>query len=241
MPSIPCIPPIAATPLSAVPFPQTLYISKNSLSSLAGIEQFPFLRALSAADNALSDLKCLRALPAAGIQLEAACFQGNPFAELPNYRAHVIATLGPSLAMLDNRAVGAAERRAAAAAVAHEATMLSLMTANACLVHKLGRAVQLVKLHCELQCAVASGQYGSTAAARDASALPPDASLDGSGCGAKLVLRLWDYEGSLGNEERHAIGLAIRWEVARRHRRLAAAAAAGKAVGNNKLWQQVSL
>jgi hypothetical protein len=82
---------------------QTLYVSKNNLRSLDGIEQFPSLRALSAADNCLADLDCLRALPAAGIALEAACFEGNPLASLPYYRAHVITMLGPTLTMLDNR------------------------------------------------------------------------------------------------------------------------------------------
>ena len=53
--------------------------------------------------------------------------EGNPVADLPNYRAHCIATLGPSLALLDNRAVTPEERAAAAGAVAHEATMLALM------------------------------------------------------------------------------------------------------------------
>ncbi len=58
--------------------PQTLYVSKNSLRSLQGVEQFRGLRALSAADNALGDLDALRLLPAAGIQLEAASFVSLP-------------------------------------------------------------------------------------------------------------------------------------------------------------------
>lgn len=82
---------------------QTLYLSKNSLRSLAGVEQFRELRALSAADNLLADLDCLAPLATAGLTLEAASFEGNPMADLPNYRAHVIHTLGPTLAVLDNR------------------------------------------------------------------------------------------------------------------------------------------
>lgn len=58
-----------------MPLPtQTLYVSKNALRSLAGIEQFRGLRALSAADNELDDLEALRTVPAAGIALEAASF-----------------------------------------------------------------------------------------------------------------------------------------------------------------------
>lgn len=185
-------------PTSPAASPQTLYVSKNSLRSLAGVEQFRGLRALSAADNELGDLECLRALPAAGIALEAASFEGNPMADLPNYRAHAIATLGPSLAMLDNRPVGEEERRAAPGAVAHEATMLALMTSNACLVHKLGRAVQLVKLHCELQCAVLGGQYGSAAAA--GAGAGPESLPGSSGRGMSRLLQLWDAEGSLGRQ-----------------------------------------
>lgn len=57
----------------------------------------------------------------------------------------MLVALGPSLQMLDNRPVTPEEREAAGPAVAHEATMLALMLSNACLVHKLGRAVQLVR------------------------------------------------------------------------------------------------
>lgn len=56
------------------PAPQTLYVSKNGLRSLEGVAQFRELRALSAADNNISDLDALRAIPAAGIALEAASF-----------------------------------------------------------------------------------------------------------------------------------------------------------------------
>ncbi len=53
---------------------KTLYVSKNGLRSLEGVAQFRELRALSAADNNLTDLDVLRAIPAAGIALEAASF-----------------------------------------------------------------------------------------------------------------------------------------------------------------------
>ncbi|PSC71599.1 hypothetical protein C2E20_5054 [Micractinium conductrix] len=205
---------------------KTLYLSKNSLRSLAGVQQFRGLKALSAADNLLPDLECLAVLPAAGIQLEAASFEGNPLADLPHYRAHAIHTLGPSLAVLDNRTVTAEERAAAPGAVGHEATMLALMLSNACLVHKLGRAVQLVRLHCELQAAVLGGRGGGVGGAGVAC----------SGRGTSRMLQLWDYEASMGRQERHAIGLAIRREVGRRYRKLLAAG--GKPEGSVKLWQQ---
>lgn len=78
-----------AQTIAAVARVQTLYLSKNMLASLEGVEQFRELKALSAADNALGDLATLGALREAGIQLEAANFEGNPIADLPNYCAHV--------------------------------------------------------------------------------------------------------------------------------------------------------
>ena len=134
--------------------------AKTACAAWRAWRSFRGLRALGAADNEIADVDALRVLRSAGIALEAAAFLGNPMASLPLYRAHAIAALGPSLATLDGWPVGEEERRGAAAAVAHEATMLSLMAANACLVHKLGRAVQLVRLHCELQCAVLGGRCG---------------------------------------------------------------------------------
>ena len=76
---------------------QTLYLSKNSLRNLDGIQQFTSLKALSVADNQLGDLAVLGALRSAGIALEAANFEGNPIADLPNYRAHVLEQLGHSV------------------------------------------------------------------------------------------------------------------------------------------------
>lgn len=66
--------------------------------------------------------------------------------------------------------------------------------ANACLVHKLGRCVQLVKLHCELHCAVLGGQYGSAAGGGGGEGVA------GAGRGINRVLQLWDYEGSMGRQ-----------------------------------------
>lgn len=112
---------------------QTLYLSKNALRSLEGVQQFgPSLRALSAADNLLADLHALE--PLRGLGLVAASFEGNPVADLPLYRQHAISILGPGLQVLDSRAVGEEERHAAAAAVAHEDKLLQLMVANSCLV-----------------------------------------------------------------------------------------------------------
>lgn len=65
--------------------PQVLYISKNSLKRMDGIQQFAQLRVLSAADNLLADyaeLMPLRSLK----DLQVASFEGNPMTQLPYYR-----------------------------------------------------------------------------------------------------------------------------------------------------------
>ncbi len=110
------------------------------------------------------------------------------------------------VAPLACRPVSAEERAAAAGAVAHEATLLALMLSNACLVHKLGRSVQLVRLHCELQCAVLSGRYGRGGATAAGGA---DAGVACGGRGVGRMLQQWDYEGSLGQQvglKRHRAG-----------------------------------
>lgn len=74
----PACPPPRLAPASLTtthrPAWQTLYVSKNGLRNLEGVAQFRELRALSAADNNIADLDALRAIPAAGIALEAASF-----------------------------------------------------------------------------------------------------------------------------------------------------------------------
>jgi hypothetical protein len=119
--------PSPAAPVALGLFPQALYVSRNALRSLAGAAQFAALRALSAADNLLGDARELRALQAAGLRLELAVLSGNPLAARPNYRAHAIDALGPTLRVLDGRPVGAAERGGAAAAIAAEASALAIM------------------------------------------------------------------------------------------------------------------
>lgn len=115
---------------------QTLYLSKNCIKSLDGISNFKQLRVLSLADNVIDDFEALDALKEPGLGLEAASFEGNPIARLPNYRAQVIARL-QGLQMLDGRPVGAEERDQAALALRHQDVVIALMLSNACIVHKL--------------------------------------------------------------------------------------------------------
>jgi hypothetical protein len=108
---------------------------------------------------------------------------------------HVFATLPfPRHCAPPCRAVADEERQSAPSAVAHEATLLALMTSNACLVHKLDRLMQLAKLHCEMQQAAVTlgGRHGGCPGAAGPEAVP----ACGAG-GTSRVLQLWDYEGSL--------------------------------------------
>lgn len=124
------------------------------------------------------------------MKLEAAKFEGNPVTELPNYRAHVLHLLGPSVQTLDNSPVSAAEFHSAANCVTLEATVMPLMVSNACLEHKLGKVVQLTRLHCELQCVVLRGQCDGSADLHQGTTVG----------NSRMFLKLWDYEGSLNNQ-----------------------------------------
>jgi hypothetical protein len=218
--------PQACTHTRTQPSPlQTLYLSKNALRSLDGVQAFPALTALSAADNLLADFACIQPLSQHAQQqaqhgqqrrgLEALSLEGNPVAALPHYRAHVIAAVGPSLQWLDGRAVTPEERRAAGDVVAQEAQLLRCMVGNACLVHALGRAVQVAQLHGELLGRAVGLPHDMGSASRGE---------EGGGAGdesmsqrVKRLLGLWDYERRLGAEEAAAIAFALRREVARRH------------------------
>ena len=223
---------------------QALYLSKNRLQSLDGVEQFASeLRALSCADNCLASFEALRPL-AALKALEAASFEGNPVSLLPHYRAHVIALAGPSLASLDGRPVTAEERGAALGTLALEARALAAMVRSACMVHQLHAAVTRRQLHRELEARLAGAAAAAPAPVRPPSKAEPGAEPrpGSSSCGtspaadACRLLQLWDYEGRLGPEERQAVEVAILREVARTHHRRAAAAP--REAGSARAWQQ---
>ncbi len=68
---------------------QAVYLSRNSLASLEGLEQFSRLQALSVSDNILASWQDLAVLSQQPLcrSLQAASFDGNPLSFLPNYRA----------------------------------------------------------------------------------------------------------------------------------------------------------
>jgi hypothetical protein len=73
---------------TGVPGAQALYLSKNPLTSLAGVAQFGALRCLGAGDCGLAGLDALAPLAPLAATLQAAAFEGCPLAALPHYRAH---------------------------------------------------------------------------------------------------------------------------------------------------------
>ena len=68
------------------PCPQSVFLSKNSLTSLQGIQQFRAARTVSLADNLLASLDDLAPLALGCPSLENLSLEGNPLSMLPNYR-----------------------------------------------------------------------------------------------------------------------------------------------------------
>ena len=68
---------------------QTLYLSKNCMRSLQGVQQFSALVTLALADNLIDSFDQLEFLLMAsqGHTLRALSLEGNPIARLPNYRS----------------------------------------------------------------------------------------------------------------------------------------------------------
>lgn len=70
---------------------QTLYLSKNCLRSLQGMQQFSAVVTLAVADNLVDSFDQLEFLTMASQAhtLRALSLEGNPIARLPNYRSHL--------------------------------------------------------------------------------------------------------------------------------------------------------
>ncbi|GMH37079.1 hypothetical protein BSKO_04952 [Bryopsis sp. KO-2023] len=181
---------------------KVMYISKNKLRSLKGIEQFPELRMLSVAYNPLDDLDVFGFLSGATPALENASFFGCPVSGLTNYRAHAIAKV-PSLQKLDGKLIDEEDRAAATKVLEKEQMTMSLMVHNACLVHKLGFLGQLIRMHTELRRLICR-QHGPF------SQIPPASSVH-----IPKLMKMWDYESTVGAQGRRLIRNALHREVAR--------------------------
>ncbi len=65
---------------------QLVYLSKNSLRSLQGIQQFRRARSVSLSDNLLGRWEDLLPLVEGCPELESLGLEGNPLSQLPFYR-----------------------------------------------------------------------------------------------------------------------------------------------------------
>ncbi|KAK2077178.1 hypothetical protein QBZ16_004812 [Prototheca wickerhamii] len=149
----------------------TLYLSRNRIASLEGIEAFKSVQALSLGENAgltgFAQLAPLRALP----QLEALHLDGCPLAARPYARAHVLALLGWRLRFLDGVPVTATELAEARASLATERQLLALGRRGARRVRALRHALLLTRVHGELRAALSV----RSAAANSGTLQPPQA------------------------------------------------------------------
>ncbi|EFJ41501.1 hypothetical protein VOLCADRAFT_98490 [Volvox carteri f. nagariensis] len=195
---------------------QVVFLSKNSLTSVAGLEQFRQLRVLGLADNLLADPEQLEMLASACPGLEALSLEGNPIAYVPYYRSRVLLAL-PGLKSLDGRPITEEERAGAPAAVAAEEATMAVLLRNACEVHKMASVVQKAQLHMELLHVM----HSKGAVMRRVEALG-DAATATVGRSLSRLVDMWDYEALLTAEERRKIRGALLREVGRMYRQLRA-------------------
>eukprot|EP00466_Bigelowiella_natans_P020945 jgi/Bigna1/71869/fgenesh1_pg.17_\ len=127
---------------------RALYLGNNFLTRLKGLLQFPNLRVASLANNLIEDVEHVREVGSHS-NLESLYLDGNPIAELPNYKIQLLAAI-PHLRMLDGRSVARNDRARAVEAVKRQETMLSLMFENDLAMRKLRHSTKKMALHFEL-------------------------------------------------------------------------------------------
>ena len=182
---------------------EILFLSHNSISTLAGFLKFRQLRVLSLACNCIESFMEIELLSQL-TSLQVLNLEGNAVTIWPFYRLHAILRL-PKLKMLDSKEVKTAERDSAPGILKEESEMLQLMFSNYFLQKKLETAMTRIKLHSELM-AVA---YGRMSALNRAD-LPSPTSLD-----TRKYLELWSMESDLGPKERDRVLSELRLEVRR--------------------------
>ncbi|KAJ1479826.1 hypothetical protein T484DRAFT_1812802 [Baffinella frigidus] len=182
---------------------EILFLSHNSLSTLAGFRQFRKLRVLSLAFNCLenfSEIESLSEFP----HLQVLNLDGNPVTVYPHYRLHVIQRL-PKLKTLDNKEVKPKEREMCGRVLREEQELLGIMFSNHLLHHKLQALMHRVRLHSELM-AVTFGRVSALNRAE----LPTLAPIDTRRC-----LEYWDFESHIGTQERDRVLHLIKDQVRR--------------------------
>ena len=121
-----------------------VFLSKNNLTSLAGVEQFADARVVSVASNCISDIDEIRHLQRCP-QLQVLNMQYNPLTWMPFYRYHVLRRL-PGLRSLDSTDVTASEHSLAGTIVAKEASTLRIMVQNECHIMQMEEALNRLRL-----------------------------------------------------------------------------------------------
>lgn len=182
---------------------EILFLSHNSISTMAGFLQFRQLRVLSLACNCIESFMEIESIGRLE-SLQVLNLEGNPVTIWPFYRLHTIHRL-PKLKMLDSKEVKEAERESAPGILKEEGEMLQLMFSNHFLQKKLEGAMTRIKLHSELMAVT----YGRTSALNRAD-LPTPTSLD-----TRKYLESWDLESNLGLKERDRVLAELRLEVRR--------------------------
>ena len=182
---------------------EVLFLSHNSICTLAGFLQFRQLRVLSLACNCIETFMEIESIGQLS-SLQVLNLEGNPVTIWPFYRLHTIDRL-PKLKMLDSKEVKGAERDSAPGILKEEGEMLQLMFSNHFLQKKLEGAMTRIRLHSELMAVT----YGRTSALNRAD-LPTPTSLD-----TRKYLESWDLESNLGPKERDRVLAELRLEVRR--------------------------
>ena len=120
-----------------------LYLGNNFLDNIDQIVQFPTLRLLSLANNAITNFDAL--LPLAKCRhLESLYTQGNPISHIPNYR-YVLLGSFPQLRELDGKRINDSERERGILIVAKQDKLLELMFKNHQLIGRLFTSINKLK------------------------------------------------------------------------------------------------
>jgi hypothetical protein len=181
---------------------QALYVSRNHLTHLNGVQNFQNLSSLSACANAVHSWVALAPLRQL-TDLECLNLQDNPVTRSPLYRPKVIAML-PSLRQLDGKPVAPTERKLSVAICGLNDRLLQVAVSQACYVHRLGHAARVARMHKELLAYHHANFYEHE----------PDWSMARS---AACIAQTWSFEELLSTEEREKIEQAIELEAARHH------------------------
>ena len=123
----------------------SVFLSKNSLSALRGIDQFADVRVLSLANNLVADFEeilVLRSCP----HLRVLNLQENPVAWLPYYRWHALQML-PLLRSIDGFEISDADRSLCPTILSRETSTLQIMVQNECHLHQLRECLNRLRLH----------------------------------------------------------------------------------------------